>query len=172
MKPEPFDIDYLRALSPRRGDRAVPLLPLLLVLAGLSFFAAENYFLRDLSRRQEAAVSSLEGKGGPIDEEAGRRLAAARRVAGARADRVLWKTLLLALEEAVPPDHSVVEIDYERSGGICRVVLSGRDPAGRDRVIRALRADPRWSRFFPFVADPFPMEEKEYLVSCMREERR
>lgn len=172
MKPGAFDIDFLRSLSPRRKDRAIPLLPLLLFLTGLSFFVVENYFLRDLSRRQEAVVSGLEERGVPIDEEENRRLAEARRVAGARADRVLWKTLLFALEEAVPPGHSVVEIDYEHSDRICRVLLSGRDPAGRDRVVRALRADPRWNRFFPFVADPFPVEEKGYLVSSMREERR
>ena len=123
-----YDIDFLRSVGEKKNRRGgTGLIPALFAL-GLLFFAAEWWFLHDLSRKQGEELARIEERELELafgDIKQGGGLSVCRRIAEARESRVLWRPVLVALAHALPSGHRFERIRYVREEAALRVEAVG-----------------------------------------------
>jgi hypothetical protein len=163
-----YDINFLRS-SEFGSERRSPasLLPVL-VAVGILLAGAEGVLRREAAARRADVERRLVER----REEARTRASfqegtGLREAVRARADRVLWRVVLLAVAEALPPGHRLEKVAFDESAGVLRFEVRGDGRASPGAIRQRLRDSPRFGEFFSEVRE-YPGEGGAYSIVCDR----
>ena len=162
-----LDIDLLRTIEPPRRRRGKPGPASFLFILGLLFLIIEVTCSREAAIERGKRLTEVETRMQEIRAarsalEPGRQEGRVRDLA----DRILWRHVLVSLGGALPAEHRIERLYYEK--GTLYLEIRGADEEKRNRFTSSLAADTLFVRFFPDVGPPVPITDMSYSVSCER----